>query len=232
MDKLRTSLGGRLTCVASFIKKGERIADIGTDHAYLPVFLVTNGICPSAIASDIGEGPLKNAEKIVNKTETKDKIRLMISDGLDSYGKDDADVFIFAGMGGTLIVNLLAKTPWIKDKNLRFVFQPMSRSEELIEYLTGNDFEITKESACFDGGRCYIVFSAVYSGNKKDYPESFPYLGLLPQVKTEASQFYIDRQYKLIVKRAKALEKADVSPAEQEKLRTIIGQMKQYVSHE
>ncbi|MBQ7654750.1 MAG: SAM-dependent methyltransferase [Clostridia bacterium] len=229
MEKLRTNLGSRLMKVASFVKEGEIIADIGTDHAYLPVYLVTNGICPFAIASDIGEGPLKNAEKIVRKTDTADKVRLMISDGLDSYKQGDADVYIFAGMGGTLIKNLLEKAEWIKDKNIRFIFQPMSRSEELIEYLTENGFELTEEGSCFEGGRCYIIFCAVYTGEKKTYPESFSYIGLLPDEKTDSSAFFIKRQYRLIEKKLRALEKSGKNFDEQKKLGIILEQMEKYI---
>lgn len=229
MEKLKTKLGNRLLGVASFVKNGETVADIGTDHAYLPVYLVTNGICPSAVASDIGEGPLKNAEKIVKKTGTQDKIRLIISDGLDGYEKGDADVYIFAGMGGTLIKTLLEKTEWIKDDSLSFIFQPMSRSEELIEYLTENGFELIGEKACFEGGRCYISFCAVYTGQSREYPESFPYVGLLPNEKTDASVFYIRRQHRLIEKRLKALEKADINRDEQDKLRVVLKQIDQYI---
>lgn len=226
---LKAKLGNRLLTVASFVEKGKTVADIGTDHAYLPVYLVTNGICPSAVASDIGEGPLKNAEKIIEKTETGEKIKLLISDGLDAYSKDDADYFIFAGMGGTLIRDLLEKTEWVKDKNLKFVFQPMSRSEELIEYLIVNGFEITGEKSCFEAGRCYIVFCAVYTGKKKEYPLSFPYAGLLPDEKSDSSVYYLKRQYRLLEKRLKALEKVQAQKEEQEKINIILSQMKQYI---
>ena len=230
MEKLRTKLGARLTAVARFVEKGKTVADIGTDHAYLPVYLVTNGICPKAIASDIGEGPLKNAEKIIKKTHTQESIRLMISDGLDSYAKDDADVFIFAGMGGTLIKQLLEKTEWIKSGDLQFIFQPMSRSEELIEFLITNGFKITKETACFDGERCYIVFCAEYTGESKEYPECFPYVSLLPESNSEAAEFFINRQYRLLEKRLKALEIAKTEQLEQEKIKVILNQMKEYIS--
>ncbi|MBQ7580771.1 MAG: SAM-dependent methyltransferase [Clostridia bacterium] len=229
MEKLRTALGNRLMTVARFVEDGERIADIGTDHAYLPVYLVTNGVCPTAVASDIGEGPLRNAEKIVVKTGTQDRIRLIISDGLDGYGKDDADVFVFAGMGGTLISELLDRARWVRDGRYRFIFQPMSRSEELIEYLIENGFELTEERSCFEGGRCYIVFCAKYSGEKSEYRECFPYVGLLPDERSESSAFYINRQYKLVEKRLRALEKSNKSFPEQKKLMIVLEQMKEYL---
>ena len=215
--------------VARFVEDGERIADIGTDHAYLPVYLVTNGVCPTAVASDIGEGPLRNAEKIVVKTGTQDRIRLIISDGLDGYGKDDADVFVFAGMGGTLISELLDRARWVRDGRYSFIFQPMSRSEELIEYLIENGFELTEERSCFEGGRCYIVFCAKYSGEKSEYRECFPYVGLLPDERSESSAFYINRQYKLVEKRLRALEKSNKSFPEQKKLMIVLEQRKEYL---
>ena len=104
------NLTPRLSAVASLVKGGGIIADIGTDHGYLPVFLVQNGIVPGAIAADIGKMPLENARKTVVEYGLTDKIQLRLSDGLKEFVSTDASEIIFAGMGGTLIAEKLAET--------------------------------------------------------------------------------------------------------------------------
>jgi len=109
------------------VREGAAAADIGTDHAYLSAYLVSSGKCPRALATDLREGPLQNAAETLAQLSLCDKIELRLSDGLDDISSDDADDFIFAGMGGTLITEILSRTAWIKDETKRFIFQPMSR---------------------------------------------------------------------------------------------------------
>ena len=229
METLRTKLSDRLQMVASFVNKGDVIADIGTDHAYLPAYLISNKICPKAIASDIGTGPLKNAEKIVFRANLHQHIKLMISDGLEKYSPDDADVFIFAGIGGTLIVKLLENIDWIKNNEKRFIFQPMSHSEDVISFLINNGFEIEEEKSCFDSGRCYVAFSARYTQTSKKYDECFPYIGLLPNNSDESSKHFISKQYNHLKKRADALNCANINLSEQKEIRKILSQIERYL---
>jgi len=226
MEQLRTKLSDRLLMVASLVKKGEKVADIGTDHAYLSAYLVTKGISPKAIASDVAEGPLKNAEKIVINAKLNDYITLRLSDGLDNISPDEADTFIFAGMGGTLITSLIERTPWVKTNGKRFVFQPMSHSEDVIEFLINNGFEIEEQKSCFDEKRCYTAFSAVYTGEKKNYPPAFLYVGLLTSQDSDSSRFFIEKQYRHLKKRYDALTKADIKEDERNKLKEILDKIK------
>ncbi len=229
MDKLKNHLSKRLEMTASFIKTGEIIADIGTDHAYLPTYLVTNGICPRAIASDVKIKPLNNAKKIVELTHSEDKIKLILSDGLDKFCAEDADVFIFAGMGGTLISRILENTLWIKTDKIRFVFQPMSHHKDIVEFLINNDFELCEEKSCFDSGRCYVAFSAIYSGRSNTYSKSFPYIGLLSEEKTESSRFFIKKQLEHLEKKITALKKNGISNSQTEELNEIICDLQKYI---
>lgn len=211
--------------VASFIKKNEKIADIGTDHAYLPAFLITSGICNEAIASDVVTGPLENAKKIIKKENLEEKIKLFLSNGLDEYQKDDADVFIFAGMGGTLITELLEKTDWIKDEHIRFVFQPMSHCEDIIKFLCDNGFEIEEQKACLDNGKYYTAFSARYTGNISKHNKSFYYIGLLTKNITDESKEYIKKQYNKLKKKYDALKNNNKEFNKQEELKEILDEI-------
>ena len=227
MEKLRMKLSPRLTMVAGLVKKNSIAADIGTDHAYLPAYLVTEGISPRVIASDISEGPLKNAEKIIRNAKLENYITLRLSDGLEGYSPEDADTFIFAGMGGTLTVRLLEKIPWIKDSSKEFIFQPMSHSEDIISFLCENGFEITNELSCFDDGRCYIAFSARFTGVKTTPKASFPYVGLLDRDTSSCAKAFLQKQYGHISKKYDALSEIKGREEECLKLKAIRDEIKE-----
>ena len=140
---MSVNLTPRLSAAASLVRGGGIIADIGTDHGYLPVHLIQSGRVVGAIAADIGKMPLQNAAKTIETYGLSGKISLRLSDGLREFCAEDADEFVFAGMGGTLIAEKLAETPWIKNNNLHFVFQPQSRAEDLRKFLFEKQLNFT-----------------------------------------------------------------------------------------
>jgi len=218
-------LSPRLRMAAGLVRDGVAVADVGTDHAYLSAYLVSEGKCPRAVASDVREGPLKNAAETVDSCGLGGKIELRLSDGLDGFAPDDADDFVFAGMGGTLIVELLERTPWIRDSSKRFVFQPMSRAEVLRAFLLKNGFRILAEAACFDGWRPYIAVCAAYDPEytaAQIYRKSYIYMGELPEAKNEAAAYWLTKQYLALKKRAEALEAANLLPDEAAMIREIL----------
>ena len=93
------NLDSRLSLVASFVRKGSRVADIGTDHAYIPVYLVQTGVSPSAVAADLRKMPLENAKKTIEQYDLSSKISTVLSDGLDGIEKNCCDDIVIAGMG-------------------------------------------------------------------------------------------------------------------------------------
>lgn len=192
-------LTNRLLAAASLVRGGGIVADIGTDHAYLPIYLLQNSKVRAAIAADIGTGPLENAAKSVEYYNLKNEIELRLSDGLKSFSPDDADEFVFAGMGGTLITEKLAETPWLKNGKYHFVFQPQSRAEELRAFLYANGFEIGREIAVQEGKRVYIAFDAFYCGCVKSLPLSECYIGKL--TKTPETVMHIRKQLHRLEKR-------------------------------
>lgn len=157
-------LSPRLKTAADMVRKGVVAADIGTDHAYLPSYLVLSGICPRALACDLRKGPLENAAETLERRNIADKITLRLSDGLDELSAGEADDIIMAGMGGILIAKLLERTEWVKNKNIRLILQPMSHAEEVRLFLCNNGFDIIEERTCRDDGRIYSVICAEYSG--------------------------------------------------------------------
>lgn len=189
---MSVNLTPRLSAAASLVRGGSIIADIGTDHGYLPVYLIQSGRVKGAIAADIGKMPLQNAAKTIENYDLDNVISLRLSDGLREFSEGDADEYVFAGMGGTLIAEKLAETPWIKDSNLHFVFQPQSRAEDLRKFLFENGFSINNELAVHEGRRVYITFDATYTGEIKPFTDADCFIGKLPH--TEDSHKHLSLQ--------------------------------------
>lgn len=155
---------GRLSLCAEYVREGSRLADIGTDHGYLPVALCRSGKIPSALACDINPLPLQSAEENIAKYRLSDRIQTRLSDGLKEVRPDEADDIVIAGMGGELIRDILAAAPWVKDAGKRLILQPMTHHEDLIGWLYENGFAIGRQDAVFDEGKYYTVLSAQYTG--------------------------------------------------------------------
>ena len=172
------------------VRKGNAVADIGTDHAYLPAWLILNGISPKALACDVRKGPLENAKKTVEQYGIEEKITLRLSDGFDEIEPSEAQDFIMCGMGGTLMESLVSRTDWLKDTSKRIIVQPQSHAEDIRRYFVENGFEILFEDACFDAGKLYCAMAAEYTGNISEKPLSYIYSGELPKCgKPEAKKY-------------------------------------------
>lgn len=157
------TLDKRLSAVAALVRSGSRLADIGTDHAYLPVYLVQAGVCPSAIASDIGAGPLEAARRTVTENGLTSEIALRLGDGLATVTADEVEDIAIAGMGGETIAAILEAAPWVKDARLRLILQPMTRAEDLRRWLLTNGFSVIEEHLIIDGRHLYPVLAAEYT---------------------------------------------------------------------
>lgn len=220
MSKIK--LDSRLSAVASLVRKGSVVADVGTDHAYIPAFLVQSGICPFAIAGDLRKMPLENANETIRECNLESKIKTVISNGLDEIKKGECDDVVIAGMGGLLIVEILERTSWIFDSSIRLVVQPMSHHEDVRQFFFEKGFEIDEEKCVFDSHRCYCVIAAHYSGTETDYSPSQIYTGTLFKNKDNASKEFLNKQYSRLKKRYDALKEAGGDSADIEKLFDIL----------
>ena len=153
----------RLEVAASFSRRGVRIADVGTDHAYLPIYLYAAGRISGGVASDINQGPVERARVHICHSEAKGAVEVLRTDGLcgiQDYAPDD--IFIL-GMGGELIASIIDKAQWVKDGKYRLILQPMTHSEILRDYLYSNGFSIIDE-ALVKEEKIYHIICAEYSG--------------------------------------------------------------------
>ncbi len=177
-DKI-CNLDGRLNCAAAFVRQNSVIADIGTDHAYLPVYLLKNGIVKFAVASDINRGPLERAVANAGKYGVTDKMRFVLTDGLEGLEPESDGVtdIIICGMGGELIADIISASEYTKKSGIRLILQPMSYPERLRMFLAGAGYRIVDEKLCEAVGKLYTCILAEYDGVRRNYSKAEYLLG-------------------------------------------------------
>ncbi|HBC2028790.1 TPA: SAM-dependent methyltransferase [Clostridium perfringens] len=160
-------LSKRLKRIAEHVDKCESVADIGTDHGYIPIYLVKEGICEKAIASDINKGPIEKAKVNVAFEGVSNKIKCLLGPGLNPLKVGEVNGVILAGMGGNLTRDiLLADMDKVKKYDF-IILQPAQNPEVLREFLYKNDYEIIDEDLIKDEGRFYELFKVKYNENSE-----------------------------------------------------------------
>lgn len=160
-------LSKRLNWIIEKLNKVDIIMDVGTDHGYIPIYLVKNSIASKVIASDINKEPLKKAKINASLDGVLDKIDLRLGGGLSPLNNKEANAVIIAGMGGNLIRDIL-ENDLDKVKNLDYlILQPAQNPEVLRKYLYNNNYEILEEDICLDENKFYEIFKIKYK--KGDY---------------------------------------------------------------
>lgn len=152
------ALQPRLRALADLVPRGSFLADIGTDHGYIPVSLLLEGKIRGAIASDIGAEPLEHARRTARKWAVEQKINFRLCDGLAGFSPHEADTIVIAGMGGENIASILSVAPWTTGGEL-LLLQPMSKAEALRAWLPGNGYRILAEQLVADKGVLYPILS-------------------------------------------------------------------------
>lgn len=156
-------LTNRLMAIAKEVKPCNTVVDIGTDHGYIPVYLVQNNICENAIACDVNIGPLKSCKFLVESLSLEDKIKCVLSDGFENI-KGNFDCAVMAGMGGELISDILTKSNMDNLKNCNLVINPMTHSEHVRKWLYTNGFSIDNDVVIPDLKHHYNIISAHFTG--------------------------------------------------------------------
>lgn len=151
-------LSPRLRSVADMVPEGAKLADIGTDHAYLPTWLILHGVIDQAIAADLREGPLERAKMTAEKYGLGDHMSFRLCDGLSGVREEEADVISIAGMGGETIAEILAAAPWTKSGEKLLLLQPMSAQPELRSWLQSHGYIICREVLSKEGETLYVTF--------------------------------------------------------------------------
>lgn len=186
-------LSKRLKAVADMVTEGNIAADIGTDHGYVPIYLIKNNISKKAYALDINEGPLKMAAKNIRLEGLTDKITTVLSDGMEQMKDNMAESVIIAGMGGDLIVDILSRGSRIKGIK-ELVLSPHKRIDLVRKFLSQNCWEIIKEDMVMDGGKYYTIIKAVKGQNTEYTDVELLYGKYLLETKNQILKQYLKKE--------------------------------------
>ena len=167
----------RLLCCASLVREGAVLADIGTDHGYLPIQLLSEGRITRAVLSDINRGPLERAEQNVRAAGLTSLVELKLCDGAESLAGLGITDYTVCGMGGELIASIIENAPHLKNEKINLILQPMSRPESLREYLYETGFSVDRELFVTDEGKHYVCILAHYTGERVEFSHADAYFG-------------------------------------------------------
>lgn len=160
----RIELSKRLKLAASFVEPGAVVADVGTDHGYVPIWLVQEGVAAGGIAMDVNPGPLERAAAHIGACGLTDRIQTRLGDGLSALSDGEADTVMIAGMGGPLITRILTdglETAWGMK---RLILSPQSEIRSVREFLERQGFVIEDEAMTEEDGKYYTVICARSAG--------------------------------------------------------------------
>ena len=142
------------------VRRGSRLADIGTDHGWVPIYLAQTGDIPSALAMDIGRGPLARAQEHIRQYGMEARIECRLSDGLDAYRQGECDSILIAGMGGELIISILERGREKLNDGMQLVLSPHTHVELVREYLDRAGHILADEICIYDEGKYYFFLDA------------------------------------------------------------------------
>ncbi|MCI8591488.1 MAG: SAM-dependent methyltransferase [Lachnospiraceae bacterium] len=206
-------LSERLRAVASLVTPGSRLADVGTDHAYVPIWLWEQGRIPSAIAMDVGKGPLSRAEEHIRAHHGEDVIETRLSDGLEKLFFGECDSLVIAGMGGMLMRKILADGQALLPGIRELVLQPQSDIHEVRRFLQGAGWQIMDEKIVFEEGKYYPMFRAVQGAVEHDREIWFRYGRILLERKDPVLKQYLEKEERICEAIAGKLWKTDTDGA-------------------
>lgn len=163
---MKLPISKRLLACGAMVGKGAVVADVGTDHGYLPVWLLKNGVCPRVIAADLREKPLQTAKNNALLYGTSDRTAFVLSDGLHNITPGSFDTLVCAGMGGDCIAGILDAAPWLRDDRYTLILQPQTSGNDLRRYLGEQGFRIERETLVRDGRFLYGVLLVRFGGGR------------------------------------------------------------------
>ena len=188
------ALSKRVSTAAALVRRGACLADVGTDHAYLPIYLLEQGLIARAVLSDVNVGPLEKARENVSRHGLCDSVSFVLGSGAHPLRDMGATDYTVCGMGGELIAAIIDEAPHLKSADVNLVLQPMSKPELLRKYLWDSGFSIYEERYSTDEGKHYVCFGARYTGLIEEYTDSELYFGKHPElaVATSAGREYVE----------------------------------------
>ena len=208
---MKLPLSQRLLTCCTFVRPGDRVADVGCDHGYLGIHLLQTGLASSVIASDVNEKPLQSAVVNAVRYGVKEKMSFYLSDGVRNIPRD-FDCLVCAGMGADTMISILKAAPWLRNSRYRLILQCQSKRPELRRYLAKNGFAISRETLARDGKFIYTVMEVTY-GPGTEIPVWNYYI--TPQLIDSGSPLFpafLNRVIGGLEERRKGLEHIGVEP--------------------
>jgi tRNA (adenine22-N1)-methyltransferase len=192
-------LSKRLKAVADSVTKGNRVADVGCDHAYISIYLTEQNIAPYVIAMDVNNGPLERAKENIINNKLSDKIDTRLSDGLQKISPEEADTILIAGMGGALVVRILTEGFSVVQNIKELVLQPQSEIFLVRHFLHDSGFAIIKEQMLIDDGKFYVIIKAILTKKKEIYDKElfYQYGKLLLEEKDPIAFEFLNRELRI-----------------------------------
>lgn len=166
---MKLPLSQRLLTCCTFVRPGDRVADVGCDHGYLGIHLLQTGLASSVIASDVNEKPLQSAVANAVRYGEKEKMSFYLSDGVRNIPRE-FDTLVCAGMGGDTMISILEAAPWLADSRYRLILQCQSKRPELRQWLAIHGFSIRRETLSKDGKFVYPVMEVIYQPGQQLTP--------------------------------------------------------------
>ena len=214
---MKIPISKRLLCCAAMVPQGARVADIGCDHGYLGIWLLTEQIASFVAACDLREKPLEKARENSRIYGTADRMTFFVADGLAQVDPDSVDAVVCAGMGGDNIAGILEAAPWVRDPKYTLILQPQTSGNDLRRYLGEQGYSIEREALVKDGGFLYFTLVARFGGGRPLTPgEQY----LSPQLLACGSELlpaYFERVLHALEKTVSGIERSR-SEDKQEKL--------------
>ena len=206
-------LDRRLALIASMVRRGSRVADVGTDHGKLIAHLVGTGKCPAGCATDINPGPLSKARELVNSLNMADRVEVILCDGLAGVEDAMADDIVIAGMGGDTIIHIMESWPHSRSTSKHFLLQAMTKPEALRRWLWQNGFDILEERCAQQSGKPYSVMSVGYTAVEIQPDEPMLYLGAIRDFTDPDALAYGKKLLFQMEQKVKGMETAGQDPA-------------------
>lgn len=206
-------LSYRLQTIADQVRPGNRLADIGCDHGFVPIHLIQKGIIPSAIAMDVGEGPLSRAREHIRNAGLGDVITTRLSDGLEKLQIGEVDTVLIAGMGGALTVRILRAKPELVRSLDELILEPQSELPSVRAYLREQDFCILSEELVQEDGKFYPILKIdpkkAWSDHGMDPELALAYGPSLLQKRHPVLRSFLEKEHQTLEQILSGLDQAE-----------------------
>ena len=214
---MKIPISNRLLCCASLVPEGAKVADIGCDHGYLGIWLLTEGKASYVAASDLREKPLEKAVENSRLFGTADRMTFSVADGLSAVDPESVDTVVCAGMGGDNIAGILEAAPWVRNPKYTLILQPQTSGNDLRRYLGEQGFAIEREALVKDGGFLYFTLVARYGAGQPLTPGEQYLSQPLLHCGSDLLPDYFDRILNALEKTVSGIERSQ-NPEKREKL--------------